>query len=262
MPDHYFGVGYQNAHGTELGDTTTKYTRQWYWINPQVKFHLGEYIFLGLNLDINSTKASSVSSMMETDPYIMKYGTDNFNSGLGVLVEYDSRDRPVNAWKGLYVNLMATFYGKSLGSDNDYQIYQFDTRYYQKIKRDGKTLALQALGRFGNGNVPWGEMSQLGSPFDLRGYRWGKYRDMAMLFFLAEYRHMFWRKKTNDNSRFGFVVWAGTGSIGNDPADFKYWLPNGGVGFRFELQPRLNIRLDFGVGEQTYGFYFQFNEAY
>ena len=55
-------------------------------------------------------------------------------------------------------------------------------------------MALQLRGRFGFDDMPYGEMSQPGTPFDLRGYSWGRYRDFAMVFALAEYRHMFLKK--------------------------------------------------------------------
>ncbi|MGL5399044.1 MAG: BamA/TamA family outer membrane protein, partial [Plesiomonas shigelloides] len=41
-----------------------------------------------------------------------------------------------------------------------------------------------------------------------------------------------------------------------------HWLPNAGVGYRFAFKPRVNIRLDWGVGRNTSGFYFQVNEAF
>ena len=53
-------------------------------------------------------------------------------------------------------------------------------------KQGGKTLAWQFRTRIGKGDVPWGELSQPGTPFDLRGYRWGRYRDKSMLYMVLE----------------------------------------------------------------------------
>ena len=44
--------------------------------------------------------------------------------------------------------------------------------------------------------------------------------------------------------------------------DFQKWLPNFGLGFRFEVEPRMNLRLDLGFGKNSAGFYFSFNEAF
>lgn len=36
-----------------------------------------------------------------------------------------------------------------------------------------------------------------------------------------------------------------------------HWLPSVGIGYRFEFKPRMNVRLDFGVGKESTGFYFK-----
>ncbi len=156
---------------------------------------------------------------------------------------------------------MGTIYGDYLGGQNSYQLLGFDYRHYFPIKRMGHTLAIQARGRFTNGDVPYGELSQLGTPFDLRGYRWGQYRHESMLYFITEYRHMF-AKRDGDLSKYGFVTWLGAGTLGESVDNFNQWLPNFGLGFRWEVQPRMNLRVDFGFGKETTGFYFNFNEAF
>ncbi len=45
-------------------------------------------------------------------------------------------------------------------------------------------------------------------------------------------------------------------------AGLANWLPNGVLGYRLEVQPRMNLRIDFGFGRETMGFYFNFNEAF
>ncbi len=75
-------------------------------------------------------------------------------------------------------------------------------------------------------------MSQPGTPFDLRGYAWGRYRDYSMVFALAEYRHMF-LKKNNELSPHGIVLFAGVGTIGENFSHFNGTLPCFGIGYRF-----------------------------
>ena len=58
------------------------------------------------------------------------------------------------------------------------------------------------------------------------------------------------------------VTWMGTGSIAPDSSMFENWLPNFGFGYRFEVQPRMKLWIDIGIGRETSGFYFNFNEAY
>jgi len=261
MPDHYWGAGYENAVNTPKSDTTTAYNRKWWWFNPRILWQFKPNFFLGANIDYNNTVVSDASEGVLNDPNYIAYGPDNMNSGLGLILRYDSRDIPVNAYSGLYIDLISTFYTTWLGGDNRYQIYLVDFRKYFQLDRPGRTFAMQMKGRFGAGDVPYGEMSQLGTPFDLRGYTWGQYRDRSMLFFLGEYRHMF-LKASGEMSKHGMVAWLGTGTIGPDPGQFDKWIPNFGFGYRFEVQPRMNLRIDIGIGRETSGFYFNFNEAF
>ncbi len=260
MNDNYFGVGYDTNEHTSKSDTTTQYKRQWFQVKPQVLWQFKKKYCIGGILDLNYTKGKNPCEQVANDPYYVKYNDQPFNSGLGIIIQIDSRDIAVNAWKGWFVDVDATFYGHYLGGQNNYQVYNIDVRHYIKIVKPGHTLALQLRSRFAVNDVPYGEMSELGTPFDLRGYLWGQYRDKSMLFGIAEYRHTFY-KKDGKPSKHGVVGWIAGGSIAPDVA-FKNWLPNGGIGYRLEVQPRMNLRLDFGLGKNTRGFYFNFNEAF
>ena len=261
MPDHYWGAGFENAYNKPKSDSTTAYKRQWFWFNPRFVWQFRPNYFAGVNIDYNYTKVNEPSGGVQQDPDFIQYGPQNFNSGLGIIARYNSRDIPVNAYSGLLIDLRATFYSTAFGGDNKYQLYIADLRKYFQVGRKGKTIALQMKTRIGMGEIPYGEMSQLGTPFDLRGYTWGQYREKSMLFFIGEYRHMF-EKASGDLSRHGMVVWMGTGTIGADFSEFHDWLPNFGFGYRFEVQPRMNLRIDIGIGRETSGFYFNFNEAF
>ncbi|QQS51776.1 MAG: BamA/TamA family outer membrane protein [Bacteroidota bacterium] len=261
MPDNYWGVGYDAARNTEKGDSTTAYERNWLQFYPKILWQFKKNLFIGGIINLNYTKGNDASEVVANDPYYIKYNEKPFNSGLGAIFQYDSRDVPVNAWEGTFVEISSTFFSEYLGSQNNYQVYELDLRKYQQINRDGQTLAFQLRGRFGLNNIPYGEMSQPGTPFDLRGYTWGRYRDYSMLFALTEYRHMF-LKSNHEMSPHGIVLFAGAGTIGQDASNFKGWLPCVGVGYRFQVQPRMNLRIDYGFGFESQGFYFNFNEAF
>jgi outer membrane protein assembly factor BamA len=266
MPDHYFGVGYDACRNTEQDDSTTAYDRTWFWFNPRFLLKMRGDLYGGLDWDINYTRAENPGPVMLADPTFQYTGTESFNHGLGAMVQYDSRDVPVNAWRGTYVSARARFYGSALGSDNNYQIYDFDVRHYLPLRKiGGSTLAWQLRMRIGTGTVPWAELSQPGTPFDLRGYRWGRYRDKSMFFGLLEYRHMFVRSGGRVGPH-GVVGWVGTGSVAPLVREFRGWLPNFGVGYRLEVQTRMSVRLDIGFGETEGslkpGLYFNFNEAF
>jgi surface antigen Omp85-like protein len=273
MPDNYWGIGYENGRDNVKSDSTTAYDRVWWQFNPKLLFRpFDEYpeFHAGLNIDINSTEASNPNSIMNDDPNYQQFGSANLNSGLGIVLQYDSRDIAVNAWEGMYLGFIGTFYGDYLGSDNKYEVYDIDYRQYLTIGRKGQTISWQFRSRTASGDVPWAEMSQIGTPFDLRGYTWGRYRDKAMLYMILEYRLQFTKDTPNRFgemlSPHGMVLWLAGGSINDKPQDFDAWLPNFGVGYRFEAQPRMNIRLDFGFAQELTGWtpaiYFNFNEAF
>ncbi|MEN8193285.1 MAG: BamA/TamA family outer membrane protein [Bacteroidota bacterium] len=264
MPDHYWGVGYDKIESTPKSDSTTAYHRKWWWFNPRFLYQFMDSYFIGLNVDYTYTKGSEASVGVANDPVYQKFNDKPFSSGLGLIIRHDSRDIPVDARRGVYVDLRATFYSESFGGDNNYNIYLLDYRQFQTINRPGQTIGWQVKARIGDGEVPYGEMSQLGTPFDLRGYTWGRLRDKNMLFTIVEYRHTF-LKGDGSLSKHGAVVWVGSGTIFENrllEENNLTWVPNFGVGYRFELQPRMNLRLDFGIGKNTSGIYFNFNQAF
>jgi len=266
MPDNYWGIGYDAAREPSEPDSTTEYKRNWWQVYLKYSHQFREHFFGGILFDYNQTKATDMSTQMMEDENVRQYGSYIRNWSVGLLFQYDSRDITVNAYEGLFLELSSNFYKSEAFSFPNYQIIVLDYRQYRQIQRPGQTLAWQAKMRIGNNEVPWSEMSQLGTPFDLRGYRWGRYRDKDMLFGIVEYRHMFMRKTArkdgNMMSRFGFVTWIATGTIANNFTEMTNWLPNAGVGLRFEVQKRMNARFDFGIGDDTTAFYISFNEAF
>jgi Omp85 superfamily domain len=263
IPDHYYGVGIEDAQNTPKSDSTTAYLRFWWQINPKFLFRLKKNLYLGPMVDFNFTKIKEPSQGVQDDPTYQQYGDKNFNAGGGVVLQYDSRDIPVNAYRGVLLQIQGGVYGGYLGGDNNYYLLDIDFRnYLQLAKVDGQTLAWTIRGRFTTQDVPYAEMSQLGTPNDLRGYTWGRYRDESMLYGIAEYRHMFMRRSGQERSKHGFVAWVGAGTVMQDISQISTFLPNFGIGYRFEVQPRMNVRFDYGWGNDTSGLYFNFTEAF
>jgi len=127
-------------------------------------------------------------------------------------------------------------------------------------------LALNWRSRYTFGEPPFTSLLPLGTSLDLRGLKFGQFRDFYVNYFLAEYRYKLYLKKKP--TPLGFVAWGGVGSIGpsfND-ALFKRVLPSVGIGVRFEVQPRLNMRADFGWApskkESNTATFFNFLESF
>jgi hypothetical protein len=263
IPDNYWGVGYNNGLNTPKSDSTTAYDRLYWQVFPRILFRVKEDFYIGPVLDFNYTKGSEESPGVLADPDYQEYGPKNYNGGAGIILQYDSRDIPVNAYHGTLVQVMGTIYGNYLGSNNNYYLLDIDFRNYQQVgKTEGQTFAWTIRGRFTTKDVPYAEMSQLGTPTDLRGYTWGRFRDESMIYFIGEYRHMFKKRATGERGKHGFVAWLAGGSILEDVTQINNFLPNFGIGYRFAVQPRMNVRFDFGGGRDNFGFYFNFTEAF
>ena len=96
-------------------------------------------------------------------------GYSNISSGLGMIANYDSRDVPSNAYKGVYIEMRGTFYNTWLGSNTNFYRAEIDYRQYVSVGRR-KVLAWTAQSRNVFGDVPITRMPLTGSPYDLRGY--------------------------------------------------------------------------------------------
>jgi hypothetical protein len=265
LDDNYWGVGYDNAVEPSSPDATTEYHRVWWQIAPRVVFQVAKDLFVGPVVDLNHTIASDMPPEMSSDPNVVEDGTNNYNGGVGAIVQYDTRDFPQNAFRGYLLEARVTGYGPWLGSDNQYTQIVLDYRHYVTLgKRVGNTLAWNVHVATVRGNTPWPELASVGSAYDLRGYYAGRFRDFRSNWGILEYRYMLPTKNPQrEYSKSGFVGWVGTGFLGDAGYRDSNVLPNAGVGYRFEVQPRMNARLDFGFGAQgSQGFYISFLEAF
>ena len=116
-------------------------------------------------------------------------GYSNLSSGLGFLLTYDTRDIPANAYQGIYLDMRAMMYQKFLGSDQNFYRLEIDYRQYKSLG-ERRVLAWTAQTKNVFGDVPLNKYVLSGTPFDLRGYYMGQYRDKTSHVIMAEYRQM------------------------------------------------------------------------
>lgn len=272
--ENYYDIGYTTNRDYIRSDSTSQYRYSGVQINPWFLFRLGESdFFAGPQIDINYDHFTKpAKGLVENQSYQEAGGTahgyKNFNSALGFLLTYDSRDVPANAYKGIYLDFRGMMYHKIFGSEHDFYRLELDYRQYKEVgKRKVIAWTAQTKNVFGD-NIPLTQYSLTGTPFDLRGYYQGQYRDKSSHIVMAEYRQMLntdqetWLKRIINH--LGFVVWGGCGFMGPTPTKIEGVLPNYGVGLRIEVQPRMNVRLDLGkntVNNQTL-FYFNMTEAF
>ncbi len=253
MPTDYWGIGYNNA----INDANKEaYTKQEFFARPRMLWRVLPNTYLGAGVDLQYDHAANVQQGTSNAFATAPGGTSVFTSGISVNASYDTRDFLPNPYRGQALTLNATVYRRGIGSDTDFESLDWTYDHYIRL-RERDVLAFDIYGRFTWGDVPWNMMSQLGDNKRMRGYFLGQYRDKNMLTAQVEYRlHIAGRQ--------GMVFWAGTGTIAPRVSGLfdAHWLPNVGIGYRFEFKPRVNVRLDAGFGRQTRGVYFQINEAF
>lgn len=267
-PSHYYGKGFEKAETIERGDSTTRFHRSYFQLYPRFVWEVRPHFYLGGLFDLNYTKVSDVNSVMEKDPYFQQFKRKYFNVGIGGLIQYDTRDDVATPTRGMLLGANFKLFGKYLGGAYNYEIIELEYRQFKNIFRPRSTLAWIAKSQIGLGDVPFTELPTFGSPFDLRGYYMGKYRDKSMAYGIVEYRHMFGSpakyKSGNFWAKCGFVAWVGTGTIGETPFDWNKWKLNFGAGLRFQMQPGKNFRLDIGKepGQPGMQVYMNMTEAF
>lgn len=278
-PANFYGVGFDEVDRNSnllkdklIDKDQTIYRRSYLTLTPRFIWSLGKNMYAGGIFAVNYNKVVKTDSNSILQGYLDNPNQDGFrrkyhNIGLGAVFQYDTRNDVATPTSGLFASASALAYGKYLGGKYNYELFELEYRQFQNVFRERSTLAWIAKTQIGVGDVPFTELPTFGSPNDLRGFLVGKYRDKSMAFGIVEYRHMFGSQEQYDMgkllSKFGFVAWVGTGTIGKTPADWSEWKLNYGVGLRIQIQPGKNFRLDIGGGPgQKLGFYMNMTEAF
>lgn len=182
------------------------------------------------------------------------------SAGIGFIARWDRRNSILNPTKDFYLDLSVLFNPSFAGTTYPYTSCQLDARKYFDLKRNGRTIiALQTITRMTAGSPSFRDMSLIGGDMIMRGYYEGRFRDNNAAQIQAELRQQL-------IGRFGFTVFSAVGNVWrkfNDiSANQTKW--SSGIGLRFDMNPRdtNNLRLDFGIGPHTNGFYLMFGEAF
>lgn len=253
FPNVFYGIG----NATAQSDSES-YTPRGLAMDVAVERRVARGVYLGVGGDF------ATGSMVELEPGGMLAsgtvpgGDLGSVAGLGAAVTYDTRDNILAAASGAYAKLGARRYAGMLGSDYDFTAVQLDLRRFRSFAA-GHVVALQATWLGTSGDVPFARMPQLGGQNLLRGYYQGRYRDRQYVAAQAEYRTPMWR-------RMGLAAFGGAGEVaprlGALTLDGMH--AAGGVGLRVLLnrQERLALRLDYGSGARSSGFYITVGEAF
>ena len=220
-------------------------------------------LYAGLRYQYEDYRVSSIEAAGLLASGTVPGGLGSRLTGGGLGVFYDSRDQVFFPKKGVVADLSAFIRNGAVGAGLAGETTRFD-RYvadisgYQALGPHA-VLAGNVYGSFIVGTAPFNALSLLGGSRRLRGYYEGRYRDQNVALAQAELR-------VDVYKRLGAVVFGGVGTLGDEQALLRLNEPKGayGAGLRFTANRRdhLNVRLDYGLGQQSSGFYLTVGEAF
>lgn len=185
-------------------------------------------------------------------------GTGSRLSGAGLGLFYDSRDVIFFPTKGVVADIAYLNQHQALGGTVRFDRYTADVSSYHALSRRA-ILAVNYFVSFTTGTAPFNALSLLGGTKRMRGYYEGRYRDQNAALIQSEVRFDLYK-------RLGGVVFGAAGILGDDRTVLRVDAPKlaYGAGLRFTMNRRdhLNIRLDYGMGRQSSGFYLTIGEAF
>jgi hypothetical protein len=252
-PNKFFGVG-----NNTVGSNEETYTPKTYLLKAVLYRNFASHINIGPILRFENVSMREIAPGGVLATGVLPGSWGGRSSGLGLVANWDSRDNTFSARSGSFYQLTTLFYRSALGSDYSYNDIQIDTRNFFNTFSD-HVLATQGCGEFIDGSVPFQNYAKFGGQSLLRGYFDGRFRDKNAVSFQAEYRIPVWW-------RFGLVGFAGIAQVADRIkmlAINRFWFA-GGIGLRFAWSPdeRINLRLDYGVGNNSSGLYITVTEAF
>ena len=253
-PLAYYGIG-TNIAGNELAIANANSLL----IRERLLRKIKGNWYLGMELDYERLSKVNFDWIDNKRPKGFILGEDGYsNLGLGLGLVYDSRHNVLNVRHGFLSEIGYLFYHPVWGSTNKLNTLFIDNRaFFEYRKRN--VVAMQMIGQFSQGEVPFNQLSMIGGETMMRGYYLGKYRDNNMVALQIEHRWLPFKF----SKRIGGAVFSGIGSVSpNLHFDKLLWSVGGGL--RVLLFPKRDVytRLDVGFNPDGYGVYLFIGEAF
>lgn len=249
FPLEFWGIGYENNH---LDANETDYTELQANLSMGFSWRLPHNIFIGPILDFHYAKATKAESTVLWEGQDLR----TFSYGMGISLSYDTRDYASNASNGWNVRITQEFFPRFFGNDYPFSLSELTIGWYKQFWQSG-VWAFQLHGCATYGDTPWSMLPTIDKSNSIRGYYEGRYRNKNEVDLAVELRQRVW-------NRIGIVVWGGVGTVFKNPdeVNINTLLPSYGLGLRWELKKKVNIRLDFGIGKHSTGLSIGMNETF
>jgi outer membrane protein assembly factor BamA len=263
-PTYTYGLGMN----TSPQDSTLLFYR-YLKLHQSILFQVHPHIFIGGGYALDYFwNIHQVYPKQSPESDFEKYGsgTMSFSSGLLLNMIRDTRDNPINAYKGSYANILLIPRLKLLGSDENWTSLLVQWRgYFRFPANTNNIIALWSYNWLTlSGDPPYLMLPSTGwdKTFSTgRGYIQGRFRSNNMVDAEAEYRIQLTR-----NGLFGMVVFTNFETFTNiNTWQFGSPAPAGGLGLRIKLNKysRTNIAIDYGWGRQgSHGYFVNLGEAF
>ena len=202
------------------------------------------------------TRMIDADQSIETGTSVSDFdtGSDVKSVGLGALLEYDSRDMPLNSYSGQHLTVSALLNEEAIGSNSTYQSYGAAYRSYHRLT-ESVVLAWELQGCKRGGSAPLWDACTI----KLRGFAATDYLGKVSTSGQVEAR---WQL----NKRWGLVGFGGAGYIANSFSGIRdrEAIPSYGVGVRFMVlvPKRISIRLDFARSTDSDAVHLSVGEAF
>jgi outer membrane protein assembly factor BamA len=263
-PSYTYGLG-MNTSPADQDMLNFQYLK----FHQSVLFEVGPRIFIGAGYAMDYFwDIEEMNPKPGTPTDFEKYGSQSASVSSGISFNFlrDTRDNPINAYRGSYINVLLIPRFQFLGSDNNWSSLVAEWRgYYRFPASSNNILALWSYNWLTLSGMPpylmlpstgWDKTFNTG-----RGYIQGRFRSNNMVDAEAEYRIQLTR-----NGSFGMVLFTNLESFTNiNTWQFGTPAPAGGLGLRIKLNKysRTNIAIDYGWGRQgSRGFFVNLGEAF
>jgi outer membrane protein assembly factor BamA len=250
---NYFGTGNEFSP-----DYIEKYDATFPRIRLNLSRKVAPGLYAGLRYAYDDFTFTRKESGGELDRNTVLGSNGGRISGLGGGINYDTRNSIFFPTQGWLVDASVYTESSLTGSQFNYRRISADAAHYWNLGKKG-VFALNTVGVFSFGEVPFHQMPVIGGTKRLRGYFEGKYRDNHLLIIQGEFRQpLFWR--------LGAVAFGGLGLVGDrfESLAIQNTRHHFGAGLRLMLDKaqKINIRADYGWGYRSSGFYLTFGEAF
>ena len=247
---YFWGIGYDAGHRP---DNKSKYQLLDVDVTADHLWRLSGPFFAGPLAEISYIRAKHIK-VLRTWQGVPRH---TLSAGVGLRLQFDTRDNLTAPRRGWLGRIDQTVYPRFIGNGRrSFGSTEVSVAHYASVW-EGGVIASRLHGCFTYGRTPWGMMPTVGGRSVMRGYYEGQYRDKCETDIIVELRQKV-------AGRSGVAVWGALGAVYPDFSGFRgrYFLPNCGVGYRWEFKKDTNVRLDVGIGKGCWGLEFNINEAF